>query len=193
MNGFVEAMQNVCVYLQYTNLCGWQVRVLALLQVSLWVDLSIEQSDRKAPETQRRERTAWWSVRLLFRDTVTVCSCKDNIHWFKLFLLTLQWSRRHKRPGRIWQTVQRWRGTARLQDPPIPRWTDWPETHKKQVKYFSAFTLISLNVIRAAQRWDCNPNLWLVRTFRSSVTDRSTDRLLMCRLQTRRQIYLLSS
>lgn len=133
----------MCVYLQYTNLCGWQVRVLALLQVSLWVDLSIEQSDRKAPETQRRERTAWWSVRLLFRDTVTVCSCQDNIHWFKLFLLTLQWSRRHKRPGRIWQTVQRWRGTARLQDPPIPRWTDWPETHKKQVKYFSAFTLIS--------------------------------------------------
>lgn len=52
-----------------------------------------------------------------------------------VFLLTLQWSRRYKRPGRIWQRVQRWRGTARLQDPPIPRWTDWPENTHKNTKH----------------------------------------------------------
>lgn len=59
-------------YLQYTNLCGGQVRLLALLQLLLWIDLSIEQSDSKAPwETEQNEETVlkgtarlWWMRKL---------------------------------------------------------------------------------------------------------------------------------
>lgn len=43
-------------YLQYTNLCGWQIRVLALFQVFLRVDLSVEQGDRKAPENRSENK-----------------------------------------------------------------------------------------------------------------------------------------
>lgn len=43
----------VCFYLQYTNLRGWQIRVLTLFQVFLRIDLSVEQSDRKAPKKQK--------------------------------------------------------------------------------------------------------------------------------------------
>lgn len=64
-----------------------------------------------------------------------VCVKTCRVKWrlaMMVLLLTLQWSKRYKRPGRIWQRVQKWQGTAQLQDPPIPRWTDWPETHKKK-------------------------------------------------------------
>lgn len=50
----------------------------------------------------------------------------DGLIWDPL---TRQWNRGCRRPDKRWQRVQmRW-GRGRLPDPPIPRWTDWPETH----------------------------------------------------------------
>lgn len=122
---------SIFFYLQYTNLRGRQVRLLPLFQLFLRVDLPIKQSDRKAPDkyinkmiklTKLNKNRRWVSDKRIGECEI---QCTD------VLLLTRQWSRRYRRPGRIWRRVRRWRETARLQDPPIPRWTDWPRKQSK--------------------------------------------------------------